>query len=163
MQDEVDDLVAAWHGVRPDLVLHPVHVWSRIHRLALHLDDARRRCFSQLSVEVWEFDVLAALRKSGPPYQLAPGQLIRETHVTSGTMTNRIDRLTQRGLVIRHSNPEDRRGVLVELTDAGIELADTAFSRLLAIEAQLLAEIDSESQQQLIDALRTLLVAQNED
>ncbi|HSN44319.1 MAG TPA: helix-turn-helix domain-containing protein, partial [Propionibacteriaceae bacterium] len=98
-RDEVDDLIAAWGRERPDLTLAPMEIWSRIVRLAQHLDVARAAAYSTHGLEAWEFDVLAALRRSGEPYRLTPGQLLRETHVTSGTMTNRVDRLVTRGLV----------------------------------------------------------------
>src|SRR6478735_7452685 len=104
-RDEVDELVEAWHRERDDLDLAPVEVFSRISRLGRLLDLARREAFTAQSIEPWEFDVLAALRRAGKPYQLSPGQLLKETMVTSGTMTNRIDRLTERGFVDRSPDP----------------------------------------------------------
>ena len=86
MRDEVDDLVEAWGRERGDLDLAPVEVFSRISRLARHLDLARRDAFTAHRIESWEFDVLAALRRAGEPYELSPGRLLRETLVTSGTM-----------------------------------------------------------------------------
>src|SRR4026207_236700 len=90
MQDEVDELSEAWARERPALDLAPVAVFSRISRLARHLDLARRAAFTAHDIESWEFDVLAALRRTGSPYELSPGRLLRETLVTSGTMTNRV-------------------------------------------------------------------------
>ena len=101
LRDEVDDLVAAWRAERPDLDVEPLQVLSRVTRLARHLDRARRAAFAGHGLEPWEFDVLSALRRQGPPYQLSPGALLRTTLVTSGTMTNRIDRLEEAGLVSR--------------------------------------------------------------
>ena len=95
MEDEVDRLVAAWRRERPDLDVEPLEVLSRVSRLARHLDRARRIAFSEHNLEPWEFDVLTSLRRAGAPYQLSPGQLLTQTLVTSGTMTNRIDRLDQ--------------------------------------------------------------------
>jgi MarR family len=92
-RDEVDDIVARWQAERPDLDVAPLHVLSRVSRLARHLDRARRAAFAAHGLETWEFDVLSALRREGRPYQLSPGALLRATLVTSGTMTNRIDRL----------------------------------------------------------------------
>ena len=92
-RDEVDDLVAAWRAERPDLDVEPLQVLSRVSRLARHLDLARRTEFAGHGLETWEFDVLSALRRQGPPYQLTPGALLRATLVTSGTMTNRVDLL----------------------------------------------------------------------
>src|SRR5882724_12153604 len=119
LQDEVDDLVASWRAERPDLDVEPLQVLSRVSRLARHLDRARRAAFAAHGLEPWEFDVLSALRRQGPPYQLSPGALLHATLVTSGTMTNRIDRLAAAGLVSRHRDPQDRRGVLVALTERG--------------------------------------------
>ena len=117
--DEVDRITAAWQRERPDLDVSPLQVLSRVSRLARHLDLARRQAFAAHDLETWEFDVLAALRRAGAPYSLSPGQLGTETLVTSGTMTNRIDRLEDRGLVRREPDPSDRRGVRVVLTDEG--------------------------------------------
>src|SRR5450759_5511072 len=119
LRDEVDDLVAAWHVQRPDLDVEPLQVLSRISRLARHLDRARRAAFESRGLQAWEFDVLSALRRQGAPYQLSPGALLHATLVTSGTMTNRIDRLTAAGLVSRHRDQHAARGVLVALIDLG--------------------------------------------
>ncbi|HEX2856330.1 MAG TPA: MarR family transcriptional regulator [Propionibacteriaceae bacterium] len=155
--DEVDALVAAWRRERPDLVSTPMHVWSRIHRLAHYLDAARRRAYAAHNLETWEFDVLAALRRAGSPYRATPGQLLRETHVTSGTMTNRVDRLVVRGLVTRDQAPADRRVVLVQLTDKGKEAVDAAMGDLLAAERELLDGLDAAGVDRLARDLRTLL------
>ncbi len=157
MQDEVDELSEAWARERPDLDLAPVAVFSRISRLARHLDLARRAAFTHHRIESWEFDVLAALRRAGVPYELSPGRLLRETLVTSGTMTNRVDRLAARGLVVRSPDPSDRRGVIVRLTPAGLETVDAAFEELLAAEATLMADLPDADRERLADLLRTLL------
>jgi DNA-binding MarR family transcriptional regulator len=157
VRDEVDDLVAAWARERPDLDLAPVAVFSRISRLSRHLDRARRQAFTDHAVEPWEFDVLAALRRTGEPYELSPGRLLRETLVTSGTMTNRVDRLVARGLVERLPDPDDRRGVLVRLTGEGKETVDRAFAALLDAERALLAELGTEDRERLAGLLRPLL------
>ena len=155
-RDEVDRLVAAWRRERPDLDVRPLEVLSRVTRLARHLDRARRTAFAEHSLEPWEFDVLSALRRAGSPYQLSPGQLLTQTLVTSGTMTNRIDRLAAKGLVVRGPDPNDRRGVLVRLTDEGRELADGALAGLLKNERELLAALPPERLESLADLLRTL-------
>jgi DNA-binding MarR family transcriptional regulator len=156
-RDEVDTIVEAWRRERPDLDVAPMEVLSRITRLARHLDRLRANAFSALDLESWEFDVLAALRRSGPPYRLSPGQLLRETLVTSGTMTNRVDRLVERGLVTRQDHPNDRRGVLVELTDAGRDAVDAALADLIAAERQIMAALDVADHDQLTRSLRLLL------
>jgi DNA-binding MarR family transcriptional regulator len=155
--DEVDELVAAWHRERSDLDLAPVEVFSRISRLARLLDLARRQAFSSHAVEPWEFDVLAALRRAGTPYQLTPGALLRQTMVTSGTMTNRVDRLVARDLVTRLPDPTDRRGVLVRLTAGGKDTVDGAFETLIERERDLLAQLDVADRHQLADLLRRLM------
>src|SRR5918992_4384537 len=157
MRDEVDELVEAWERERADLDLAPVAVFSRISRLARPLDLARREAFTAHDIESWEFDVLAALRRAGAPYELSPGRLLRETLVTSGTMTNRVDRLAGRGLVERHPDPADRRGVLVRLTPEGKSAVDGAFEALLAAEAELISALPSAGQATLAALLRTLL------
>lgn len=154
--DEVDRIVAAWRHVRPDLDVEPLTVFSRVSRLARHLDLARRGAFARHSLETWEFDVLSALRRSGDPYQLSPGALVTQTLVTSGTMTNRIDRLEERGLVERHRAPDDRRGVLVRLTPAGLRRVDAAMSDLLDVEAEVLAALSPAERPQLAALLRTV-------
>ena len=156
-RDEVDTIVEAWRRERPDLDLAPMEVLSRISRLARHLDRLRANAFSAHDLESWEFDVLAALRRTGPPYRLSPGQLLRETLVTSGTMTNRVDRLAERGLVTRQDHPNDRRGVLVELTDAGRDAVDAALAELIAAERQIMVALDVAEHDQLTRSLRLLL------
>jgi DNA-binding MarR family transcriptional regulator len=158
VRDEVDRLVEAWQRERPDLDLQPMEVLSRLSRLGHHLDRARRQAFTEHGVESWEFDVLAALRRAGSPYQLSPGRLLRETLVTSGTMTNRVDRLEARGLVERLPDPSDRRGVLVRLTDAGRDAVDGALEGLLRREQDLLAGLGRADQQRLAGLLRALVV-----
>ena len=157
MRDEVDDLAEAWARERPDLDLAPVAVFSRLSRLSRHLDLARREAFTAQGIESWEFDVLAALRRAGAPYELSPGRLLRETLVTSGTMTNRVDRLVTRGFVERYPDPEDRRGVLVRLTPEGKDAVDGAFTALLDSERAFLADLTARQQADLADLLPKLL------
>ncbi|WP_326796309.1 MarR family transcriptional regulator [Streptomyces sp. NBC_01808] len=156
MRDEVDRLVVAWRRERPDLDVEPLEVLSRVSRLARHLDRARRLAFAEHGLEGWEFDVLTALRRAGEPYQLSPGQLLTQTLVTSGTMTNRIDRLAKKDLVERLPDPSDRRGVLVRLTAEGRERADAALAALLKQERAILAELAPERRRELADLLRQL-------
>ena len=157
-QDDVDRVIAAWRRERPDLDLGPLAVLSRVSRLARRLDRVRERAFSAHDLAVWEFDVLVALRRTGPPYRLTPGQLLDETLVTSGTMTNRIDRLEQRGLVVREPVADDRRGTWVALTDEGRRMVDAALIDLLAEERDLLAGLDAQVQAELASSLRHLLL-----
>jgi len=157
VRDEVDEIVARWRSERPDLDVTPLQVLSRISRLARHLDRARRAAFDAHGLEIWEFDVLSALRRQGPPFQLTPGALLRATLVTSGTMTNRIDRLAAEGLVRREPDPRDKRGVLVTLTDQGQDRVDAALAGLLRRERALLAGLDANERRHLADLMRILL------
>jgi len=154
--DEVDRIVEAWERERPDLDFAPLQVLSRVGRLARHLDRARRAAFTASELESWEFDVLSALRRAGSPYQLSPKALLQQTLVSSGTMTNRIDRLVARGLVERRTDPHDGRGILVVMTDRGRTRVDTAISVLLAAENQLLDKLSVHDQDHLASLLRKL-------
>jgi DNA-binding MarR family transcriptional regulator len=154
--DEVDALVDAWRRERPDLDVAPLEVLSRVSRLARHLDLARREAFETHGLEPWEFDVLAALRREGAPYALSPGRLLQVTLVTSGTMTNRIDRLAAKGLVERVPDPNDGRGVQVVLTDEGRSRVDQALDDLLAHERAILAALSDPDRTLLADLLRRL-------
>ena len=155
--DDVDRIVSAWRRERPDLDVSPLEVLSRVSRLARRLDRARGAAFAEHGLDGWEFDVLSALRRAGTPYELSPGQLVTETLVTSGTMTNRVDRLVTRGYVEREPDPTDRRGVIVRLTPTGMEVVDAALSDLLAHEHELLAELGAVERNDLAALLRGLL------
>lgn len=155
--DDVDRIVEAWHRELPDRDFAPLHVLSRVSRLARHLDRARGSAFAEHGLERWEFDVLSALRRAGAPYELSPGQLVAQTLVTSGTMTNRVDRLTARGLVGRGPDPSDRRGVKVTLTESGRTVVDGAMTDLLDRERTLLRQLEPAEQDQLAGLLRRLL------
>lgn len=154
--DEVDRIVVSWRRERPDLDFSPLEVLSRVGRLAKLLDRARKDAFHKSKLESWEFDVLAALRREGTPYQLSPKALLLQTLVSSGTMTNRIDRLVDSGLVVRREDPNDGRGVLVELTASGLTRVDAAITRLVDAEAQLLSSLSRAEQKRLAESLKRL-------
>ncbi|WP_462419026.1 MarR family winged helix-turn-helix transcriptional regulator [Kytococcus sp. Marseille-QA3725] len=156
-RDEVDLVLAAWERERPDLDLAPLAVLSRVSRLARLLDIARRDAFGAGSLDPWEFDVLSALRRAGAPYELSPGALVAQTLVTSGTMTNRIDRLVDRGHVERLRSETDRRAVIVRLTPSGREAVDAAMSQLLEHERELLGDLDQQDQDEIAAVLRRVL------
>lgn len=157
MPDQVDRLVAAWRRERPDLDVDPLQVLSRIVRLGRHLGRARDDAFTQQGLAQWQFDVLTALRRAGPPHELTPGALMAETLVTSGTMTHRIDQLQAAGLVTRRPDPDDGRVVRVRLTAAGRQSVDAALANLLARERKLLAPLSARDRRQLAGLLRKLL------
>lgn len=156
-KDEVDALVAAWRRERPDLDIAPLEVLSRITRVSRQLDIARRAAFAEHGLEIWGFDVLAALRRAGKPYQLTPGQLIHENLVTSGTITNRLDRLESEGLLVRHPDPSDGRGIRVEITAKGIQVIDAALESLLLREREFMKKLGGNDQQTLAHFLSAIL------
>nr|WP_269327527.1 MarR family transcriptional regulator [Kineosporia mesophila] len=137
----------------------PLEVLSRVSRLSRLLDKARSAAFARHDLETWEFDVLSALRRDGDPYRLSPGQLVALTMVTSGTMTNRIDRLASRGLVRRLPDPADGRGVMVQLEGSGRAVTDAALADLLEVERSVLVVLTNSDHDQLAHLLRDLLTA----
>jgi DNA-binding MarR family transcriptional regulator len=155
-RDEVDRIVDSWSRERPDLDFAPLQVLSRVGRLSRHLDLARREAFTGSELESWEFDVLSALRRAGEPYQLSPKALLQQTLVSSGTMTNRIDRLVERLLVERRTDPNDGRGILVVMTPLGQERVDSAIATLLVSEAELLEALAPADRERLATLLRKL-------
>ena len=154
--DEVDRIVDAWLRERPDLDFAPLQVFSRVARLSKHLDRARRTAFSRSELDSWEFDVLSALRRAGAPFELSPKLLLQQTLVSSGTLTNRIDRLVERGLVTRRTDPNDGRGIFVGMTAGGLTRVDAAITRLVDAEAALLASLPAADQERLAALLRRL-------
>ncbi|WP_375491720.1 MarR family winged helix-turn-helix transcriptional regulator [uncultured Jatrophihabitans sp.] len=155
--DEVDDIVAAWRRERADLDIAPLEVMSRLDRLAGVLGERRAAIFAQHDLRRHEFDVLAALRRAGEPFEMRAGALALATYVTSGTMTSRLDGLTERGLVTRAADQDDGRLVRVALTPDGRERVDAAFEALLGAERELLAPLALGSLGPLADSLRALL------
>ena len=158
MRDETDWLLEAWQRERPDLDVAPLAVLSRVTRLARHLDRERRAAFAEHGLERYEFDVLSALRRAGPPYELTPGQLVRQTLVGSGTTTNRLDRLQSRDLIDRRPDPEDARVRRVRLTDRGRDRVDAAVADLLDRERRLLAGLSEPDRNTLAMLLRSVLM-----
>jgi DNA-binding MarR family transcriptional regulator len=159
MRDEVDEIVSAWKRERPDLDVEPLQLLSRIDRLADVLGERRAAAFVEHGLQAHEFDVLAALRRAGSPFELTAGELSTVTHVTSGTMTSRLDRLSGRSLVSRHTDPDDGRLVRVRLTAAGRKRVEAAFAALLKTEQELVAALPAAEHVRLAAGLRTLLIA----
>src|SRR5580704_7897313 len=157
MEDEVDRLVAGWHRALPDVDVSPLDVLSRVTRLARHLDRQRTSVLARHDLEIWTFDVLSALRRSSPPHQVSPGQLLAQTLVSSGTMTNRIDHLEQRGLVRRRPDPADARSVRVQLTAAGRRRVDGALQDLVQREDAILGALDPTERATLAGLLRRVV------
>lgn len=137
--DHVGRIMAQWAVERPDLDVSPQGIIGRLHRLAIRLDEELRPVFAAAGLSDGDFDVLAALRRSGAPYELSPGQLAETTMVTSGAVTKRLDRLEGAGLVSRRPDPEDARGRRVRLTARGRRLVDDLVEKHLANEHRLVS------------------------
>ena len=152
----MERLVTGWRRALPDLDVSPLEVLSRVTRLARHLDRQRTIVFARHELETWTFDVLSALRRAEGE-QLSPGQLLAQTLVTSGTMTNRIDRLEERGLVRRRPDPTDARSVRVQLTAAGRRRVDGALKDLVARENAILGSLDETERATLAGLLRRVV------
>jgi DNA-binding MarR family transcriptional regulator len=157
--DEIDRIVAEWERERPDLDTSPTHTLQRITRLGLLQGASFARVFAPYGVSFGEYLVLAALRRGGPPYRMNPTALFNSVILSSGAMTNRLDRLEEMGLVERLPDPDDRRGRLVALTDRGRELVDAAVNDHLENEQRLLSGLDAGEREQLAGLLRTLLMS----
>lgn len=157
-RDAVDRIIGQWQEVRPDLDMTPIGVIGRVSRLSRLIDRRLAENFARHGIENWMYDVLATLRRSGEPYELTAGELVRQSMVTTGAVTNRIDRLEQRGLVER-AGADDRRKVIVRLTPAGLELVERVAVDHMATERDILAALSTRQQQELANLLRTALVA----
>ncbi|MEV4660838.1 MarR family transcriptional regulator [Micromonospora echinofusca] len=158
-RDDVDGIVEQWRRERPGMRPEPMAVFGRIYRLARLVGDEQERTYARWSISRGEFDVLAALRRAGVPYTLAPKALTASLMLTSGGMTGRLDRLERAGLVRRSPDPADRRGLQVTLTPAGLDLVEEAAEAGLAVQRRLLDALPAEDQRRLADLLRTLLGA----
>jgi DNA-binding MarR family transcriptional regulator len=159
VNDEVDEIVEAWGRERPDLDVEPLQILSRISRLADVLDERRAAAFVEHGLQAHEFDVLAALRRSGDPFEMTAGELCAATYVTSGTMTSRLDRLVGRKLVVRRPDDDDGRLVQVRLTAAGRRRVDGAMTALLESERELVGTLTTAKRDRLATSLRELLAA----
>jgi DNA-binding MarR family transcriptional regulator len=155
--DEIDRIVEQWNRERPDLDVSPTHTLQRITRLSLLQGVSFARVFAPYGISFGEYLVLAALRRAGPPYRMNPTSLFNSVVLSSGAMTNRLDRLQDMGLVERQLDPNDRRGRLVVLTDRGRELVDKAVVDHLENEQRLLGALDAGEREQLAGLLRKLL------
>jgi DNA-binding MarR family transcriptional regulator len=156
--DAVDRIASQWAAVRPDLDVGPLEVVGRVSRLSRLIDRRLEENFARHGIEAWMYDVLATLRRTGSPHELTAGELVRHSMITSGALTNRIDRLEARGFVERVADAGDRRKVIVRLTPAGRDLVDEVAVSHLDTERALLGSLSGRQQQELAGLLRTLLV-----
>jgi DNA-binding MarR family transcriptional regulator len=162
-RDHVDHLLAQWATERPDLDTRPVAVVARIGRAARYLDAGVEAELRRHGLTREGFDVLATLRRAGPPYRLSPTALYRSLMRTSSAMTHRLGILEDAGLVRRVPHPDDGRGLDVELTAAGADAVDAVLERHLANEDRLLEPLDDAQRAALADLLRVLLAAHERD
>ncbi|MEV6215587.1 MarR family transcriptional regulator [Nocardia sp. NPDC051833] len=158
MRDAIDLITEHWEIQRPDVDVSPMAIVGRITRLSRVLEQDLKRFFAGHGLEFWEFDVLATLRRSGGDTGLTAGSLNRAAMVTSGAITNRIDRLAAKNLVRRVPSADDRRSVFVQLTDEGRELVDRLLPLHMDNEQRLLAALGADDRDQLAGLLRTLAI-----
>lgn len=156
-RDPVDELLHEWESVRPELDFQPMALFARCNRFVTlslrHLEST----LGDHNLSVGEFDVLSALRRSGPPFTLRPSELAERVMVTRAGMTSRVDKLEGNGLVERRRDPDDRRSEPIVLTRAGQRLVDRALVALLEREAQLFAGLTKAQQREMDTLLRRLL------
>ncbi|GAA1274536.1 MarR family transcriptional regulator [Kitasatospora nipponensis] len=157
--DHVDHLLAQWARQRPDLDVSAMGVIGRLKRLARLIDTELGHTFAEHGLDHASFDVLATLRRSDPPHRLTPAQLMKSSMVTSGAVSQRLDRLQAAGLVSRTPSPTDGRVVHVSLTQEGRTLIDHTLPDHLATEQRLLAALPPEQQATLAQTLRTVLLS----
>lgn len=156
--DQVDLILRQWADERPDLDASPMAVIGRIMRASRHLDRELAGPYKRAGLDFGLFDVLATLRRSGRPFQLSAGELKHWCMLTSGAMTARLDRLEQGGLVVRQSDPDDRRGVLIALSPEGKRLIDRLVVEHLENEKRLLFALSRDERETLAALLRRLLL-----
>ncbi len=156
-RDFIDHLIDQWERERPDLDARLMAVPSRIRRISRLIDRRLEETWSRFGLGRGGFDVLAALRRAGPPHRLSPTDLYSSLLLSSGAMTNRIDRLEEAGLVVREPDPEDRRGVLVCLTSKGKEVVDEAVVAVIDTYRELFAPLTPEEWEILASLLRKVM------
>ena len=157
--DQIDEVLGRWRSSRPSIDTGPLEVTGRLSRIGPLLGRRQEAVFSRFGVNRGEVGALSALRVSGPPHRLSPTRLSRGLMLSSAGVTSRIDRLERRGLVRRLPDPDDRRGVIVELTDEGGRLVDEAVAAVAESDRQLLARLDADEIAQLQALLKKLLAS----
>jgi len=159
-EDAIDRIVREWNRERPELDVSPTHVLQRITRLSLLQSASFAEVFGRYGLTFGDYEVLAALMRSGPPHRMKPSELVGALVLSSGAMTNRIDRVEAAGLVERLPDPDDRRGTLVALREKGRQVVDEAVRAHVANEERLLSGLSADERRQLGDLLRTLLLSE---
>ena len=156
--DHVDTILEQWRNERPDIDPSPMGVIGRLVRVTKLFSGEIQNVYAEFGLNVGEFDVLATLRRSGTPYALTPNQLLQTLMLTSGAMTNRIDKLELKKLVQRSKVANDRRGVLISLTPKGLELINEAVTKHVSNEKDLLDSLSSKEQESLAQLLKQVLL-----
>lgn len=159
MTDRIDRVRAQWRNVRPELDTSASEVTLRILLVGKYIEQRVGACLQHSGLQPWELDVLSALRREGPSQTLSAGELARNVMLTCSGMTHRITRLEERGYVERTTSPQDRRSILVRLTDAGRAVVDGAVDRRAADSVRLLAGFTADEQAEFAGYLRRLLNA----
>ena len=157
VEDAIDRIEAAWRRERPDVDVSSVGIVSRIWRISRHLEQARKERLAEHGTDRVTLDVLAMLRRSGPPFRMTAGELTHHSLISSGGVSQRLEKLERAGLVTRHIHTDDRRRIDVELTAAGVELIDSILADLMTHEAALLDGLDLSEQKDLRRILKRLL------
>ena len=160
MTDHVSSILEQWRRVRPELEVEPMGIVGRLSRLARDAEHKLDRNFATFGLDTVSFDLMAALRRQGDPYTLSPKALQFEMMISSGSTTYRLDRLEQRGLVVRAPDPDDRRGVQVRLTPAGLALIDEVVASHVQLEADYLSALSEAQRRQLEELLTRLTESQ---
>ncbi|BBL88732.1 MarR family transcriptional regulator [Vibrio rotiferianus] len=155
--DAIDRVVSQWAKEKPDLDTEPMAIMGRLMRIAKHMENHVAEVHKRYDLKMGEFDVLATLRRSGEPYRLTPSELISSMMLTSGAMTNRLDKLEKKGLIDREHSKEDRRSVTVQLTSKGFELIDALIEQHLQAQHELMGSLTSDERGQVNQALKLLL------
>ncbi|WP_047049600.1 MarR family winged helix-turn-helix transcriptional regulator [Vibrio mexicanus] len=157
MVDAIDRVIVQWAKEKPHLDTQPMAMMGRVLRIAKHLESSVAQLHKRYDLKIGEFDVLATLRRSGEPYSLTPSDLINSLMLTSGAMTNRVDKLDSKGLIARTHSQEDRRSVTVQLTEKGFHLIEEVMDEHVKLQHDLVASLSDEDKEQMNQVFKTWL------
>ena len=156
MADQVDRILEQWNIEKPELDVSPMAVIGRLSRTALAVESRLSATFVRYGLDASTFDVLATLLRSGAPYRIAPAALARDAMISTSAVAQRLNKLQARGLVSREANPDDGRGTLVALTDAGKQLIEAAIAPHVETERAITAILSGEEQALLVGLLQRI-------
>lgn len=158
-RDVVDRIVGEWAQTNASVDVSPIEIIGRVSRLSRIIDRRLAENFAAHDIDNWMYDVMATLRRIAAPHELSAGELVNQTMVTTGAMTNRIDRLENRGFVKRVASQADRRSVTVRLTRAGVHKVDEVAASHYDLERQLINALSASKRKDMQNSLRTLLIS----